>query len=118
MARRAHQRRVEALLESIEERRGHLELLRAAGVQPAGLRDLHGEIEATRSRLRETVGRVAARDYVRRAVHVNVLPGQILESDNTPDAVAPRTVASKPGSSTWPEGSSLAVAPLWNVPAA
>jgi len=53
--RREHQRRVAALLEALEERRRQVERLRAAGVQPAGLRDLHGEIEATRSRLGETV---------------------------------------------------------------
>jgi hypothetical protein len=55
MARRAHQLRVEALLESIEERRWRVELLSAAGVQPAGLRGLRCEIEAAGTRLRETV---------------------------------------------------------------
>jgi len=65
MARRAHQRRVEALLESIEERRRRVELLRAAGVQPAGLRGLRCEIEAARSRLREAVAGQASSNSVR-----------------------------------------------------
>jgi hypothetical protein len=52
---RAHQHRVSALLEAIEERRERLELLKAAGVQPAGLRGLQRELEATAHRLGETV---------------------------------------------------------------
>lgn len=63
--RRAHQRRVTALLESLEERRWHVEVLRAAGVQPAGLRDLQREIDATRTRLDETVAGQAGNASVR-----------------------------------------------------
>ena len=54
-SRRAHQDRVAALLEALEERRGRIELLRAAGVRPAGLRDLQQEIDATAHGLGETV---------------------------------------------------------------
>jgi hypothetical protein len=54
-SRRAHQDRVAGRHDPHAERRGRLELLRAAGVRPAGLRDLQQEIDTTARGLGETV---------------------------------------------------------------
>jgi hypothetical protein len=59
-ARRAHQRRVTALLEEIEERRRRLAALAAAGARPAGLRDLKAELTAARRELAAAVDPTAA----------------------------------------------------------
>lgn len=50
-ARRAYQRRVEALLAEIERRRQHLYLLAAYGVKPAAVRDLKAELQGVRNEL-------------------------------------------------------------------
>ena len=55
-ARRAHQLQVAALLDELEERRRHLQRLKAGGARMAGLRDLKLALEETRLRLLDTVG--------------------------------------------------------------
>jgi hypothetical protein len=59
-ARRAHQQRVTALLDEIEERRRHLYRLKARGARRAGVRDLKHELESARLRLLDTVEPTAA----------------------------------------------------------
>jgi hypothetical protein len=51
-ARHAHQRRVDALLDELEERRRVLYRLKAGGAR-AGLRDLKSELDETQTRLLE-----------------------------------------------------------------
>jgi hypothetical protein len=53
--RRAHQRRIEALLGEIDERRRRIYALQAGGVKPAGMRDLKRELRDVRGRLSDAV---------------------------------------------------------------
>jgi hypothetical protein len=53
--RRTHQQRVATLLDEVDERRRHLETLRAGGVQAAGLRDLQAELAGVRQELAAAV---------------------------------------------------------------
>jgi hypothetical protein len=53
--RRAHQQRVSALLDELEEQRRHLYRLKAAGARRAGMRGLKSDLESTRLRLLDTV---------------------------------------------------------------
>ena len=53
--RREHQLQVAALLDEIEERRRHLQRLKAGGARMAGLRDLKSELEDARMRLLDAV---------------------------------------------------------------
>jgi hypothetical protein len=53
--RREHQQQVAALLDELEERRRHLQRLKAGGARMAGLRDLKVELEETRMRLLDAV---------------------------------------------------------------
>jgi hypothetical protein len=50
-ARRAYQRRVDALLREIDRRRQQLYVLKAYGVQPAGMRERNAELQAVRDEL-------------------------------------------------------------------
>ena len=54
-SRREHQLQVAALLDEIEERRRHLQRLKAGGARMAGLRDLKSELEDARMRLLDAV---------------------------------------------------------------
>jgi hypothetical protein len=53
--RRAHQLQVAALLEELEERRRHLQRLKAGGARMAGLRDVKSDLEDARLRLLDAV---------------------------------------------------------------
>jgi hypothetical protein len=59
-SRRAHQQRVSALLDELEEQRRHLYRLKAAGARRAGMRELKSALESTRLRLLETVATPSA----------------------------------------------------------
>jgi hypothetical protein len=63
MARHNHQRRVEALLEEIDERRRRIHVMKAGGASAAGLRDLKAELGAIREELAAAVA-VASSDLV------------------------------------------------------
>jgi hypothetical protein len=74
-ARRSRQRRVEALLREIDDRRRELYRLNASGVQRAGVRDLKGELLEVRRRLREVVAASDAR--VLEWSWAQVVPGDV-----------------------------------------
>ena len=54
-ARRRYQRRVQSLLEAIDERRRHQLALAARGVRPAGMRELEAELQRLRDELAAVV---------------------------------------------------------------